>query len=208
MLFQTAFHRVFYFSHKRLTFALTPESGYTLGFRRKIAHNGLHAETGAFLPSATAWLCAASEIHFIPPCFYIHTFPGSLWTTISNSSISDHLSSRFSTSRTNGPRSLSRVKVGHTLGSRRKIAHKGTHGETGAFRMGVVSLPSERFVRFGNPARLGVRTVYFAAFGSWPGVLQKNAESLRSSDALMHVAAPRRRGPAGLRDPVAAARSA
>ena len=93
---------------------------------------------------------------------------------------------------------------GHTLGSRRKIAHKGTHGETGAFRMGVVSLPSERFVRFGNPARLGVRTVYFAAFGSWPGVLQKNAESLRSSDALMHVAAPRRRGPAGLRNSVSA----
>ena len=103
---------LFNFSHKRLTFALTPESGYTLGLRRKIAHNGLHAETGAFLPSATAWLCAASEIHFIPPCFYIHTFPGSLWTTISNSSISDHLSSRFSTSRTNGPRSLSRVKAG------------------------------------------------------------------------------------------------
>ena len=69
---------LFNFSHKRLTFALTPESGYTLGLRRKIAHNGLHAETGAFLPSAKAWLCAASEIHFIPPCFYIHTFPGSL----------------------------------------------------------------------------------------------------------------------------------
>ena len=44
--------------------------------------------------------------------FYIHTFPGSLRTlTISNSSISDHLSSRFSTSCTNGPRLLSRVKV-------------------------------------------------------------------------------------------------
>ena len=147
MLFQTAFHRVFYFSHKRLTFALTPESGYTLGLRRKIAHNGLHAETGAFLPSATAWLCAASEIHFIPPCFYIHTFPGSLWTTISNSSISDHLSSRFSTSRTNGPRSLSRVKVGthSALGERsHTAAHTAKHG---AFRMGVVSLLSERSAR-------------------------------------------------------------
>ena len=33
-------------------------------------------------------------------------------------------------------------------------------------------------------------------------VLSKNAESLRDSDALMRVAAPRRRGPAGLRDPV------
>ena len=34
-------------------------------------------------------------------------------------------------------------------------------------------------------------------------VLPKNAESLRDSDALMRVAVPRRRGPAGLRDPVA-----
>ena len=38
----------FNFSHKWPTFAFTDESGYTLGFRRKIAHNGLHAETGAF----------------------------------------------------------------------------------------------------------------------------------------------------------------
>ena len=68
----------FSLSHKWPTFAFTGESGYTLGFRRRIAHSGPHAETGAFLPSATAWLCAASEIHFIPPCFYIHTFPGSL----------------------------------------------------------------------------------------------------------------------------------
>ena len=36
---------VFNFSHKRPTFAFTPESGYTLGLRRKIAHKRLHAET-------------------------------------------------------------------------------------------------------------------------------------------------------------------
>ena len=192
---------LFNFSHKRLTFALTPESGYTLGLRRKIAHNGLHAETGAFLPSATAWLCAASEIHFIPPCFYIHTFPGSLWTTISNSSISDHLSSRFSTSRTNGPRSLSQAKVG-TPGFAQRIAHKGLHAESRVFQMGVVSLPSDRSARFGNPAWPGGRAANFAVFGSWPGALPKNAESLRNSDALIRVAVPRRRGPAGLRDPV------
>ena len=53
---------LFNFSHKRLTFALTPESGYTLGLRRKIAHKGLHAETGAFPPPATARLCAAGKI--------------------------------------------------------------------------------------------------------------------------------------------------
>ena len=67
----------------------------------------------------------------------------------------------------------------------------------------MVSLPSERFARFGNPARPGVRTANFAALGSWSETLLKNVESLRSSDALMRVAVPRRRGPAGLRDPVA-----
>ena len=38
----------FNFSHKWPTFALTPESEYTLGLRRKIAHNGLRGEAGAF----------------------------------------------------------------------------------------------------------------------------------------------------------------
>ena len=64
----------------------------------------------------------------------------------------------------------------------------------------MVSLPSERSTRFGNPAWPGGRTANFAAFGAWPWVLPKNAESLRDSDALMRVAVPRRRGPAGLRD--------
>ena len=36
----------FNFSHKWPTFAFTGESGYTLGFRRRIAHSGLHGETG------------------------------------------------------------------------------------------------------------------------------------------------------------------
>ena len=89
---------------------------------------------------------------------------------------------------------------GYTLAFQRKIAHKGTHAETGVFLMGVVSLPSDRFARIGNLAWPGGRTANFAAFGSWPGVLPKNAESLRDSDALMRVAVPRRRGPAGLRD--------
>ena len=82
-------------------------------------------------------------------------------------------------------------KSGYTLGFRRKIAHKGTHGETGAFRTGVVSLPSDRSARFGNPAWPGIRTANFAAFGPWSGVFSKNTESLRNSDALMRVAVPK-----------------
>ena len=38
----------FSLSHKWPTFAFTGESGYTLGFRRRTAHSGLHAETRAF----------------------------------------------------------------------------------------------------------------------------------------------------------------
>ena len=53
-------------------------------------------------------------------------------------------------------------------------AHSGLHGETGAFRTGVVSLPSERFARFGNPVWPGVRTAYFAAFWPWPGALEEH----------------------------------
>ena len=64
----------------------------------------------------------------------------------------------------------------------------------------MVSLPSERSTRFGNPAWPGGRTANFAALRVWSRVLPKNAESLRDSDALMRVAVPRRRGPAGLRD--------
>ena len=80
---------------------------------------------------------------------------------------------------------------GYTLGFRRRIAHNGLHAETGAFRMGALLLPSERSTRFGNPAWPGFKTANFAAFGAWSWVLPKNAESLRSSDALMRVAVPK-----------------
>ena len=95
---------------------------------------------------------------------------------------------------------LSRAKAGtHSAFGERShtTAHTAKHG---AFRMGALLLPSERFTRFGNPAWPGVRTANFAAFGSWSETLPKNTESLRDSDALMRVAVPRRRGPAGLRD--------
>lgn len=95
---------------------------------------------------------------------------------------------------------LWRVHPPHPL-TAHTAAHTAKHG---TFWMGALSLPSVRFARFGNLARPGVRTAYFAAFRSWSRVLPKDAESLRNSDALMRVAVPRRRGPAGLREPIAA----
>ena len=89
---------------------------------------------------------------------------------------------------------------GYTLGFRRKIAHSGLHAETGGVSDGGAITTLGTFRTFTNIPGPGVRTANFAAFGSWLGVLTKNAESLRDSDALMRVAVPRRRGPAGLRD--------
>ena len=77
---------------------------------------------------------------------------------ISNRSISDHLSLRFSTSLTNGPRLLSRVKVGTHSPSPKK-SHTAAHrAKQGAFRMGALSLPSERSARSRtSPGRVSER---------------------------------------------------
>ena len=80
---------------------------------------------------------------------------------------------------------------GYTLGFRRKIAHKGSHGETGGVSDGGGITTLGAFRTFTNIPGPGIRTASFAAFGSWPGALPKNAESLRSSDALMRVAVPK-----------------
>ena len=202
---------IFNFSHKRPTFALTPESGYTLGSLRKIAHSGLHGETGGlpFCEHSVALRCQRNT-------FYSTVL---LYTYISRFSVNPHYQQkrniRQSCRHKFYPQPLFIVffnflhkrptfaftsESGHTLGSRRKIAHKRLHAETGGVSDGVLLLPSDCFTRFGKPAWPGGRTANCAAFGSWPGALSKNAESLRDSDALMRVAVPRRRGPAGLRD--------
>ena len=80
---------------------------------------------------------------------------------------------------------------GYTLGFRRRIAHSGSHGETGGVSDGGGITTLGAFRTFTNIPGPGIRKVYFAAFGSWPGVLPKNAESLRDSDALMRVAVPK-----------------
>ena len=79
---------------------------------------------------------------------------------------------------------------GYTLGFRRRIAHSGSHGETGGVSDGGGITTLGAFRTFTNIPGPGIRTASFAAFGSWPGVLSKNAESLRNSDALMRVAVP------------------
>ena len=50
----------FSLSHKRPTFDFTSESGYTLGFRRKIAHSGSRGETGVFRTGVVSLLSERS----------------------------------------------------------------------------------------------------------------------------------------------------
>ena len=93
---------------------------------------------------------------------------------------------------------------GYALAFAQRIAHNGSHGETGGVLGGGGITTLGAFRTFTNIPGPCIRTANFAAFGPWSGVLSKNAESLRDSDALMRVAVPRRRGPAGLRDPMSA----
>ena len=191
----------FSLSHKRPTFAFTGESGYTLGFRRRIAHNGPHGETGGlpFCEHSVALRCQRNT-------FYSTVL---LYTYISRFSVNPHYQQkrniRQSCRHKFYPQPLFIVffnflhkrptfaftsESGHTLGSRRKIAHSGSQGETGGVSDGGAITTLGAFHTFTNIPGPGIRTAYFAAFGSWPGVLPKNAESLRDSDALMRVAVP------------------
>ena len=149
---KSLFIPIFNFSHKRPTFAFASESGYTLGFRRRIAHNGSHGETGG-LPSlghSTVLSCQRNS-------FYSAML---LYTYISRFPVNPHYQQReksgeiaainfipqpfliaFSTSRTNGPRSLSRVKAG-THSALPTGSHTAAHTpKQGVFQMGCYYYP-------------------------------------------------------------------
>ena len=80
---------------------------------------------------------------------------------------------------------------GYTLAFANRIAHSGLHAETGGVSDGGGITTLEAFRTFTNIPGPGIRTASFTAFGSWSETLLKNAESLRSSDALMRVAVPK-----------------
>ena len=89
---------------------------------------------------------------------------------------------------------------GYTLAFRRRIAHNGSHGETGGISGGGGITTLGAFRTFTNIPGPGIRTASFAAFGAWSGVLPKNAGSLGTAMRSCASLFRRRRGPAGLRD--------
>ena len=79
--------------------------------------------------------------------FSLKPFPQISAKSYRHNAVPNRFSSRFSTFRTNGPRSLSRVKAG-THSAFGEGSHTAAYTpKQGAFRMGVVSLLSERSAR-------------------------------------------------------------
>ena len=81
---------------------------------------------------------------------------------------------------------------GYTLGFAQRIAHKGTHGETRGVSDGGAISTLGPFHTFTNIPGPGIRTAYFAAFGSWPGVRSRRTQ--RACGAAMRLCASLLRG--------------
>ena len=106
----------------------------------------------------------------------------------------------FSTSRTNGPRLLSRVKA-DTLAFANRIAHSGLHAETGASPTGALSLPSERSARSRtSPGRVSERRT-LPLLGLGRVYSRRTQKAYGTAMCLCASLSRRRRGPAGLRRP-------
>ena len=212
---------LFNFSHKRPTFAFTSESGYTLAFRRRIAHNGSHGETGTFPSAGTAWLCAANRIA-LNAAFATPDSTVLLYTYISRFSVNPHYQQTrkirqscrhkfypqlflvaFSTSRTNALRLLSLAKVDtHARLSEKDRTQRRTRRNRGRFGWGRYHYP--RTVPHGSETLRGqgVERQTLPLLGLGWGHSRRTQRAFGTAMRMMRVAVPRRRGPAGLRDPV------
>ena len=198
---------IFNFSHKWPTFALTPESGYTHSVFGERSHTAAYTpKHGPSLPRPQCgFALPVKSLLFRHAFIYIH-FPVLCEPSPSAKGENPaklpprlYLKPFFNFSHKR-PTFAFTGESGYTLGFANRIAHEGTNGKTGGVSVGGAITTLGAFRTFTNIPGSGIRTANFAAFGPWSGVLQKDTESLRDSDALMRVAVPRRRGPAGLRD--------
>ena len=106
-----------------------------------------------------------------------------------------HFIAFFSLSHKRPTFAFARKRV-HSRLSEKDRTQRPTRRNTGRFGWGGITTLGA-FRTFTNIPGPGIRTANFAAFGSWSGVLPKNAKSLRDSDA--HDA---RRCPAGVAAPL------
>ena len=162
---------IFNFSHKRHTFAFAGESGYTTRLSAKDRTQRLTRRNRG-LPSLdhSAALCRQRNTLYSATLLYtyISRFSGNphyqqtrkIRQSCRHKFYPQLFLVAFSTSRTNGPRLLSRVKAG-THSAFREGSHTAAYTpKQGAFRTGVVSLLSERSARSPtSPGRVSERQV-------------------------------------------------
>ena len=162
---------IFNFSHKRHTFAFAGESGYTTRLSAKDRTQRLTRRNRG-LPSLdhSAALCRQRNTLYSATLLYtyISRFSGNphyqqtrkIRQSCRHKFYPQLFLVAFSTSRTNGPRSLSRVKAG-THSAFRERSHTAAYTpKQAAFRTGVVSLLSERSARSPtSPGRVSERQV-------------------------------------------------
>ena len=96
---------------------------------------------------------------------------------------------------------------GYKLAFANRIAHSGLHAETGAVSDGGAITTLGAFHTFRKPCVARCQNGKLCRFCALIRCAPEERREPRNSDALMRVAVPRRRGPAGLRCPVATARS-
>ncbi len=101
----------------------------------------------------------------------------------------------------NGPRLLSLLKSGKPLGFRRKIAHKGTHGETGGVLGGGWYHYPRTAPHVSETLRgQGVERQTLPLLGLGRGHSRRTQRACGTAMRLCTSLSRRRRGPAGLRD--------
>ena len=156
------------------------------------------------------WLCAASEIFYSAALLYTYISRFSVaphyrqkrksQRRCHRNSVPNRFSSRFSTSLTNGPRSLSQTKASthSALGERsHTAAYTAKHG---AFRTGPLSLLSERSARSPtSPGRVSERKT-LPLLGLGRRCSRRTQKAFGAAMRLCVSLSRRRRGPAGLRD--------
>ena len=203
-LFQTVFQFLSQAAHVRLH----PRKRVHTRLSEKDRTQGHTRRNRAFPPSSTAGLCAASEIA-LSAAFVTPDSATLLYTYISRFSVTPHYQQQFYLRPSfitffnfshKRPTFAFTGESGYTLGFAQRIAHNGSHGETGGVSDGALSLPSTRTARSRtSPGRVSERQT-LPLLGLGRRCSQRTQKAFGTAMRLCASLFRRRRGPAGLRD--------
>ena len=204
---------------KRPTFAFADESGYTLAFANRIAHSGSPGETGGV--SDGGWYLYPRSVSHVSETLRGQVSERQTLPLLGLGRVCSRRTRRACGTAMRSCVSLFRRRRGpaglrdlfrfcrncglYTLGSPRKIAHKGTHAEIGGVLGGgwyhyPRSVPHVSETLRGQ----GVERQTLPLLGLGRVCSRRTQKAFGTAMRLCVSLSRRRRGPAGLRDPVSA----